>query len=130
MTFAILMIYFAGVARTVQILSVFATGGIAIGLTLLIGVWFNDDSDDAPDKETVIQLKKWIRRLFLGLTASVFVLVFVPSEKTLYMLAGADVAVQVADKTSPVLNKTLELIEQKLDEELKETGQEKREGAE
>lgn len=121
MTFAILMIYLAGVARTVQILSVFATGGLAIGLTLLIGVWFDDD----PDKETLIKIKKWIKRLFLGLIASVFVLVFVPSEKTLYMLAGADVAVQVADKTSPVLNKTLELIEQKLDEELNETKQEK-----
>lgn len=120
MTFAILMIYLAGVARTVHILSVFATGGLAIGLTLLIGVWIDDD----PDEKPVVELKKWIKRLFLGFIASVFVLIFVPSEKTLYMLAGADVAVQVADKTSPVLNKTLELIEQKLDEELNETKQE------
>ena len=41
------------------------------------------------------------------------------------MLAGADIAGQVVDKASPVLNKTLELIEQKLDEELKEAKQEK-----
>lgn len=39
--------------------------------------------------------------------------------------AGADVAGQVADKASPVLNKTLELIEQKLDEELKGTKRER-----
>ena len=126
MTFAILMIYLAGVSNTVHDLSIFTTVGMIVGLVILIGVWSNDD----PDEETVIELKKWIKRLFVGFAASVFVLVFVPSEKTLYMLAGADVAGQVADKASPVLNKTLELIEQKLDEELKETRQEKGEGAE
>lgn len=63
--------------------------------------------------------------LFSGLAISVFMLAFIPSEKTLYMLAGADIAGQVVDKASPVLNKTLELIEQKLDEELKEAKQEK-----
>lgn len=34
------------------------------------------------------------------------------------MLAGADVAGQVVDKANPVLNKTLKLIETKIDEEL------------
>lgn len=126
MTFAILMIYLAGVSSTVQFLSLFATAGTALGLAILILSWIDED----PDEETVIKLKKWIKRLFLGLTASVFLLVFVPSEKTLYMLAGADVAGQVADKASPVLNKTLELIEQKLDEELKGASHEKGEGAE
>lgn len=126
MTFAILMIYLAGVSNTVHDLSIFTTVGMIVGLVILIGVWSNDD----PDEETVIELKKWIKRLFVGFAASVFVLVFVPSEKTLYMLAGADVAGQVADKASPVLNKTLELIEQKLDEELKGASQEKEESAE
>lgn len=121
MTFAILMIYFAGVATIAKVLSAAATGITALGLIFLIANWI----DDNPDEKTVIKFKKWIKLLSLGFTASVFLLLFTPSEKTLYMLAGADVAGQVADKASPVLNKTLELIEQKLDEELKGTKRER-----
>lgn len=121
MTFAILMIYIAGVTTTVQILSGLATFFTTGMLLLLIISLVLDD----PDEETVIKVKKWIKNLSIGCAVSTFVLIFTPSEKTFYMLAGADVAGQVADKASPVLNKTLELIEQKLDEELKGTKQEK-----
>lgn len=121
MTFAILMIYFAGVAKTVLLLSAVVTCIFVLGLTFLISAWIDNSSDE----EAVIKLKKWIKLFFGGLAVSAFMVVFIPSEKTFYMLAGADVAGQVVDKTSPVLNKTLELIEQKLDEELKGTKQEK-----
>lgn len=121
MTFAILMIYIAGVTTTVQILSGLATFFTTGMLLLLIISLILDD----PDEETVIKAKKWIKTLSIGCAVSTFVLIFIPSEKTLYMLAGADVAGQVVDKTSPVLNKTLKLIEQKLDEELKGAKQEK-----
>ena len=123
MTFAILMIYLAGIATTVQILSGLATFFTTGMLLLLIISFILDD----PDEETVIKVKKWIKTFSIGCAASASVLIFIPSEKTFYMLAGADVAGQVADKASPVLNKTLELIEQKLDEELKGAKQEKRE---
>ena len=121
MTFAILMIYLAGVSLTVHVLSAVATCISILGLTFLISSWINDSHDE----ETVIKIKKWIKTFSIGCAVSVFMLAFIPSEKTFYMLAGADVAGQVADKASPVLNKTLELIEQKLDEELKEAKQEK-----
>lgn len=121
MTFAILMIYLAGVATTVHVLSAVATCISVLGLTFLISSWI----DNSHDEEAVIKLKKWIKLFFGGLAVSAFMVVFIPSEKTFYMLAGADVARQVTDKASPVLNKTLELIEQKLDEELKEAKQEK-----
>ena len=123
MTFAILMIYLAGVSAIVKGLSCFATFATAVGIMLLIVTWIDNSSDE----EAVIKFKKWIKSLIFGFTASAFVLIFTPSEKTFYMLAGADVAGQVVDKASPVLNKTLELIEQKLDEELKEAKQEKQE---
>lgn len=121
MIFPILMIYLAGVSAIVKGLSAFATFATAVGIILLIVTWIDNSSDE----EAVIKFKKWIKSLIFGFTVSVFVLIFTPSEKTFYMLAGADVAGQVVDKTSPVLNKTLELIEQKLDEELKEAKQEK-----
>ena len=121
MTFAILMIYLAGVATVAKVLSAVVTCIFVLGLTFLISSWI----DDSHDEEAVIKLKKWIKLLFGGLAVSVFMLAFIPSEKTFYMLAGADVAGQAVDKASPVLNKTLELIEQKLDEELKGTKQEK-----
>ena len=121
MTFAIWMIYFAGVSITVHVLSAVATCISVLGLTFLISSWI----DNSHDEEAVIKLKKWIKLLFGGLAVSAFMLAFIPSEKTFYMLAGADVARQVTDKASPVLNKTLELIEQKLDEELKGAKQEK-----
>ena len=121
MTFAILMIYLAGVATTVHVLSAIAATGTVLGLTFLISSWI----DNSHDEEAVIKLKKWIKLFFGGLAVSVFMLAFIPSEKTFYMLAGADVAGQAVNKASPVLNKTLELIEQKLDEELKEIKQEK-----
>ena len=121
MTFAILTIYFAGVTTIAKVLSAEATGITEHGLVFLIANWI----DDNPDEEAVIKFKKWIKLLIFGFTASAFVLIFTPSEKTFYMLAGADVAGQVVDKTSPVLNKTLELIEQKLDEELKGTKRER-----
>ena len=124
MTFAIWMIYLAGVAKTVLLLSAVATCIFVLGLIFLIS---SSCVDNSPDEEEVIKLKKQIKFLFNGLAVSVFMLAFIPSEKTLYMFAGADVAGQVIDKTSPVLNKTLELIEQKLDKELKEAKQEKRE---
>lgn len=123
MTFAILMIYFAGVAITVHVLSAIVATGTVFGLIFLISSWI----DNSHDEEAVIKLKKWIKLLFGGLAVSAFMVVFIPSEKTFYMLAWADVARQVTDKASPVLNKTLELIEQKLDEELKGTKQEKQE---
>ena len=114
MTFAILMIYLAGVTASVQILSGLATlftGGM---LLLLIGASIADDFNE----ETVIQAKKWGKTLIIGCAISTFVLVFTPSQKTFYMLAGADVAEQVSDKANPLFNKTLELIEAKIDEEL------------
>ena len=114
MTFAILMIYLAGVSEIVKGLSCFATFATAVGITLLIITWIDNSSDE----EAVIKFKKWIKLLFGGLAVSAFVLIFTPSEKTLYMLAGADVAEQVVDKANPVLNKTLKLIETKIDEEL------------
>ena len=122
MTFAILMIYFAGVAKTVLLLSAVATCIFVLGLIFLIS---SSCVDNSPDEEDVIKFKKWIKTFSIGCAVSVFMLAFIPSEKTFYMLAGADVAGQVVDKASPVLNKTLELIEQKLDEELKGTKQEK-----
>lgn len=121
MIFPILMIYLAGVSAIVKGLSAFATFATAVGIMLLIVTWIDNSSDE----EAVIKFKKWIKSLIFGFTVSVFVLIFTPSEKTFYMLAGADVAGQAVDKASPVLNKTLELIEQKLDEELKGTKQEK-----
>ena len=123
MTFAILMIYLAGTVYTVQILSGFVTFFTIGMLVLLIISLMLDD----PDEKTMIKIKKRIKTISIGCAISAFVLIFIPSEKTFYMLAGADVAGQVVDKTSPVLNKTLELIEQKLDEELKGTKQEKQE---
>ena len=123
MTFAILMIYLAGVATTVHVLSAIAATGTVLGLTFLISSWI----DNSHDEEAVIKLKKWIKLFFGGLAVSAFMVVFIPSEKTFYMLAGADVAGQVVDKASPMLNKTLELIEMKIDEELKGTKQEKQE---
>lgn len=114
MTFAIWMIYLAGVSITVHVLSAIATCISVLGLTFLISSWI----DNSHDEEAVIKLKKWIKLFFGGLAVSAFMLAFIPSEKTFYMLAGADVAGQVADKASPVLNKTLELIEAKIDDEL------------
>lgn len=121
MSFAILMIYLAGVATTVHVLSAIVATGTVFGLIFLISSWI----DNSHDEEAVIKLKKWIKLLFGGLAVSAFMVVFIPSEKTFYMLAGADVAGQAVDKASPVLNKTLELIEQKLDEELKGTKRER-----
>ena len=122
MTFA-MMIYLAGVATTIQVVSIFTTLITAFGTVVLIAT----HAADYHKEKTLAELKKWSKRLFIGCVVSTIVMIFTPSEKTLYMLAGADVAgqVQVADKTSPVLNKTLELIEQKLDEELKGAKQEK-----
>lgn len=114
MSFAILMIYLAGVTTTVQILSGLATFFTTGMLLLLIISLILDD----PDEETVIKVKNWIKTLSIGCAVSVSVLIFIPSEKTFYMLAGADVAGQVIDKANPVLNKTLKLIETKIDEEL------------
>ena len=114
MIFPILMIYLAGVSAIVKGLSAFATFATAVGIMLLIITWIDNSSDE----EAVIKFKKWIKSLIFGFTASAFVLIFTPSEKTFYMLAGADVAGQVVDKANPVLNKTLKLIETKIDEEL------------
>lgn len=114
MIFPILMIYLAGVSAIVKGLSAFATFATATGIILLIAIWIDNSSDE----EAVIKFKKWIKSLIFGFTASAFVLIFTPSEKTFYMLAGADVAGQVVDKANPVLNKTLKLIETKIDEEL------------
>ncbi len=122
MTFAIWMIYLAGVSLTVHVLSAVATCIFVLGLIFLFS---SSCIDNSPDEKDAIKLKKQSKLLFSGLAISVFMLAFIPSEKTLYMLAGADIAGQVVDKASPVLNKTLELIEQKLDEELKEAKQEK-----
>lgn len=114
MIFPILMIYLAGVATTVHVLSAIVATGTVLGLTFLISSWI----DNSHDEEAVIKLKKWIKLLFGGLAVSAFMVVFIPSEKTFYMLAGADVAGQVVDKANPLLNKTLKLIETKIDEEL------------
>lgn len=53
MTFAILMIYLAGVSAIVKGLSAFATFATAVGIILLIVTWIDNSSDE----EAVIKFK-------------------------------------------------------------------------
>jgi len=102
-----LFVYLAGVVGKV--------GGLftVIAFVSTIAVFFCGISIAADND------KSFIKPLYISLCTCVFaafVAALLPSEKTMYLMAGAYTTQAVAQST--VGQKTVELIEQKLDEEL------------
>ena len=102
-----LFVYFAGIVSKLSGLFVFIAiaSGIS-GLICLAAVLF--DNDKSYQKSVYICLTTWL--------CSALIATLLPSEKTMYLMAGAYTTQAVAQST--VGQKTVELIEQKLDEEL------------
>ena len=100
-----LFVYLAGVANSVSMLfSLIGVSGLLVACVASLFIY---------SEEPKGKIKNW---WFISALSCCFISSVIPSEKTMYMIAGAYAAQTVA--TSPVASKTLELIESKIDSEL------------
>ena len=100
-----LFVYLAGVANSVSMLfSLIGIFGLLVACIVSVFVCL---------EEMQYNIKKW---WFISALSCCLISSVIPSEKTMYMMAGAYAAQTVA--TSSVASKTLELIESKIDFEL------------
>ena len=96
-------------------------GLVSIGMLFYLGdagyrSYYNE-AENAAHADTATKCKKWLwRNLWLSLTFCL-VLVFLPKEKTAYMMVGAYTAQKIAQdpKVEQVGAKVLTIINQKLD---------------
>jgi hypothetical protein len=117
----VLLVYLASVVDSLK----FVSGFLAIALSLfLIGyfvgvaIYNSEPSYTQKDKATVKHPRKIIFAILLSLTLTVFT----PSEKAVYIIAGASIAQDIANspKTAATLDKVYKIVDKKLDEQLSE----------
>lgn len=108
----VLLVYLASIVRDLcAALSFMAIAGV-IGLsTYTLGMCIDY-------KKTVKELgvKKWFALCFIMF----FTAVFIPSEKAIYVMAGASIAQDIANspKTAVTMDKVYKIIDSKLEEQL------------
>ena len=100
-----LFVYLAGLANSVSALFGLI-GGAVLLISCMVTLFLYLE-------EMQHKIKRW---WFISALSCCFISSIIPSEKTMYMMAGAYAAQTVA--TSSVASKTLELIESKIETEL------------
>lgn len=117
MTMYIFLIYLAGVVKPLfTILVSVVTFGI-VGVTLIV-LYCAEEERPYPF---------WVWKALVGLFSMLLVAGLIPSEKSIYIMVGAmatkDVTQAVSD--SPVFQKSIKLLEKKIDESLAQETKEK-----
>ncbi len=113
----VLLVYLASVVDSIKNLGGFLM--FATPLVFLSYLWiaaFNGIG--VFEKSKVKYVKTMISTLFIG----IFLNTFTPTEKTLYLMAGASIAQDIANspKTAATLDKVYKIVDKKLDEQLSE----------
>ena len=114
-------IYLAGISESVKVASIIAIIVITICL-IILGITLFDNFQNRGNRaeemnEFLANGWKYFRLLFIPIAFFSFVAVFMPSERTIYAIAGTYGAVQViqAPESRELMEKSLKVINQKLD---------------
>jgi Ca2+/Na+ antiporter len=116
----VLLVYLASIVNAVKT----TTGIVAVILTILFLAYglftslYNSDQRHKEDCHKMQHTKKTLSVIiFLGSVS-----VFTPSEKTIYLMAGASIAQDIANspKTAAAMEKVYKIVEKKLDNQLEE----------
>jgi hypothetical protein len=110
----VLLVYLASISKDLSfaLVCLSVLGFLGLGVyTLAMIVDFNKKFDE-------LGVKKWFVLCFISL----FTAVLLPSEKTIYIMAGASIAQDIANspKTAATLDKVYKIVDKKLDEQLSE----------
>ena len=107
----VLLVYLASIVNTVKAVSGFCALLILVGLVVYIYIALMFSSG-------LFHMKKTITAIVLLGSISVLT----PSEKTIYLMAGASIAQDIANspKTAAAMEKVYKIVEKKLDNQLEE----------
>ena len=113
----VLLVYLASVVGSIKSLGGFLM--FTTPLVFLASLWIvSFDSIGKVEKSKVKYVKTMISTLFVGVVLNTFT----PTEKTLYLMAGASIAQDIASspKTAATLDKVYKIVDKKLEEQLSE----------
>lgn len=113
----VLLVYLASIVDSIKNLGGFLM--FATPLVFLASLWvisFDNIGKREVDKSKLKYVKTMIATLFIG----IFLNTFTPTEKTLYLMAGASIAQDIANspKTAATLDKVYKIVDKKLEEQL------------
>lgn len=133
-----LFIYFAGfVSNFIFIIKI--SLGFTIGITiallvfslylLVFEMYENNTNEEETKYNNFNKILKWIKSLLIPIITMSILLVITPSERTMYIMAGAYLGQEIATNEiiSDKLNKVNEIIDLKLNEILSELNSENKE---
>ena len=113
----VLLVYLASVVDSIKslgVLAMFLTPVVFLGYAWIIA--FDNIGKKQEEKSKVKYVKTMIVTFFIGM----FLSVFTPTEKTMYIMAGASIAQDIANspKTAATMDKVYKIIDSKLEEQL------------
>lgn len=113
----VLLVYLASIVEDIK-----SFGGIltySLPIVFLCYMWVNSFSSIGMTTPNKMKYTKTMTTLFI---VGVILSVFTPKEKTIYLMAGASIAQDIANspKTVATLDKVYKIVEKKLDEQLEE----------
>lgn len=107
------LIYLSSVSDSLKAVSAIIIVVGIIGFFILFLIM-----EDAYNGEQIKQLQSAIKKVVVGVIISTIICVFVPSRTTMYEIIASEIGEQALE--TPLAQKTLKLIEQYLDSNLKE----------
>ena len=107
--------YLAGICETIKAISIVLLLVSGVALIVIAFLIFEESSYHYEDSEDYKLLKKWAKIVGIVLTISLILLLFVPSEETLYKMQLAKLTtVENVDKTFEYIDKAVDkILEQK-----------------
>lgn len=110
----VLLVYLASISKDLS----FALVCLSVLGFIGFGIYTFAMTLETDTKFNELGVKKWFVLCFISL----FTAILIPSEKTIYIMAGASIAQDIANspKTAATLDKVYKIVEKKLDEQLED----------
>ena len=117
----VLLVYLASIVDSLKVVTGIAAGlltAILIVYNIAVAIYNSECDYYNRDKTSVKHVKKILSVIVLSLLINVLT----PSEKAVYIIAGASIAQDIANspKTAATLDKVYKIIDKKLEEQLSE----------
>ena len=121
MTFLILGIYFADIVTGLKFVLGIALFILGV-LTFIFIIGFCVELDDGKTESSAKIFNRFYKKYLFALIFSVFTFIFLPSKNTIYIATGLVTGQKVMQQvqTNPLYEKSIKLLEKKIDEALTE----------